>query len=66
MPAMGGLFGSKPKTPRAPKPTRQPTPDDEASKEVGRQARMEALAARGRESTNLSDDTGYSGTVLGN
>lgn len=65
MPAMGGLF--KPKKPKTPEPERQPAPDDEASKEVGRQARMDALSRRGRRSTDLADGDGmgYTGTVLG-
>lgn len=59
---MGGLF-SKPKMPPPQEPTRMPVEGDQDAKAAERRRRNEALAVRGRESTDLTG--GYSGTDLG-
>ena len=65
---MGGLFG-KQKMPPVQEPARMPVQNDASSREAARKAQGDLLARRGRQSTNLVDDTAnqdaYANTDLG-
>lgn len=55
---MAGLFGGgKAKTPAAPRPVRQPTPEDPSMRAAAERARMDAMRRSGRLSTILTDQT---------
>lgn len=47
-----------PKTPKPAPPVRMPVPDDNQAKEAARRKQAELLSARGRQATDLADDTG--------
>jgi hypothetical protein len=54
---MSGLFGGGAKTPPAPKPVRQPTPDDAAMRAAAIHAREAAMGRSGRMATILTSQT---------
>jgi hypothetical protein len=53
-------------TPAMPETVKMPTPGDQASLEAQRQAQNQLIGLKGRESTNLSGDTGsFIGDITG-
>lgn len=54
---MAGMFGSKPKMPDPPKPTRMPNQTDPDVLAAGARVRDEALRRKGRLSTIMTDST---------
>ncbi len=58
-------MASKPKMPKPQEPARMPVPDDANAREARRRRQNELLMARGRQATNLTEDTALN-TLLGN
>jgi len=52
---LGGLLGGA-KVPKQQPPVRMPVPDDNQAKEAAQRKQQELLAARGRQSTDLSGE----------